>query len=216
MMTPDGSGWMALISAARNQLNGTWGPGSGPNPSSSRQKIRDRYFPNISLVTHEGQKVRFYDDLIKDKIVVINMMYAECEEICPGLTSNLVSVQKMLGQRVGRDIFIYSITLRPEQDTPDVLKEYSRMHGAQSGWLFLTGGVDDIELLRRRLGFVDPDPDIDQDKSQHVGNIRYGNEALQQWAACSGLARPEWIVESILWVDWPTHTVPPAIFRSEE
>jgi protein SCO1 len=211
MTTVDRRGWLALLNNSRNEMAGAWGVEPGPDSSSSREMIRQRYFPNIGLVTHEGKRVRFYDDLIKDKIVVINMMYADCEGVCPGITSNLVSVQKILGDRVGRDIFIYSITLKPEQDTPKVLKDYSKMHGTQPGWWFLTGKPGDTELLRRKLGFVDPDPDIDKDKSQHIGNIRYGNEALQQWAACPGLARPEWIVESILWVDWPKHSAAASI-----
>ncbi|PYP84990.1 MAG: SCO family protein [Blastocatellia bacterium AA13] len=170
---------------------------------SSRERIRDRYFPNLELVTHEGKKVRFYDDLIKDKIVIINFMYANCEGICPGITANLVRVQKAFGDRVGRDIFMYSFTLKPEQDTPEVLKEYAEMHGAKPGWLFLTGKPDDMEILRRRLGFFDSDPEVDKDKSQHIGNVRYGNEPLQQWGGCPGQGNPEWIVKLISGVDWP-------------
>ena len=170
---------------------------------SSREKIRERYFPNVLLTTHEGKKVRFYDDLIKGKIVMINMMYAECEGVCPGITANLVRVQKALGKRVGRDIFMYSITLKPEQDSPKILKDYARMHGAKPGWSFLTGAPRDIELLRRKLGFTNPDPKLDADSSQHVGMVRYGNEPLQQWAASPGLAAPSWIAESVLFVDWP-------------
>jgi len=171
--------------------------------TSSREMIRARYFPNVALTTHEGKKVRFYDDLIKDKIVTINFMYADCEGVCPGITANLVKVQRALGERVGRDIFMYSITLKPEHDSPDVLKEYAEMHRAKPGWSFLTGDPKDIETLRRKLGFTNPDPKLDADSSQHIGMVRYGNEPLQQWAACPGLANPSWIVESILWVDWP-------------
>jgi protein SCO1/2 len=170
---------------------------------SSRDVLRDRHFPNVLLFTHDGRKVRFYDDLIKDKIVVINFMYAECEGVCPGITANLAKVQKALGDRVGRDIFMYSITLQPRHDTPRVLNEYARMHDAGPGWVFLTGDPDDIERLRRSLGFTDPDPDVDKDKANHIGNVRYGNEAMQWWGACPGLTDPEWITESILFVDWP-------------
>jgi protein SCO1/2 len=165
--------------------------------------IRKRYFPNVRLQTNEGKTVRFYDDLIKDKIVMMNFMYAHCEGICPGITSNLVQVQKLLAPRVGRDIFMYSITLKPEQDTPRVLKEYARVHRAGPGWLFLTGKRADVELLRQKLGFTDPDPKVDADKANHIGNVRYGNEALQLWGACPGLATPTSIAKSLSWVDWP-------------
>ncbi len=191
---------VGLSSLAGDLAHGEDRPAKG---KTSRELIRDRYFPNVSLLTHEGKEVRFYDDLIKDKIVVINFMYAECEGICPGITANLVKVQKALGDRIGRDIFMYSITLKPDRDSPGALKEYAEMHGAKPGWTFLTGKPGDIELLRRRLGFVDSDPEVDKDKSQHIGNVRYGNEALQQWGACPGQANPTWIVKLISGVDWP-------------
>ena len=171
--------------------------------ASSRERIRQRYFPDVTLITHEGKKVRFYEDLIKDKIVTLNFMYADCEGICPIVTSNLVKVQRALKGRVGNDIFMCSFTLKPEQDTPAVLRAYAKMHGVKPGWSLLTGKPDDIELLRRKLGFVDPDPELDRDKSNHIGNVRYGNEPYQWWGACPGQADPDFIVESILWVDWP-------------
>lgn len=160
--------------------------------------FRAGYFPNVVLRTHENEAVRFYDDLLKDKVVVINFMYARCEGICPSVTSNLVQVQRILGERVGRDIFMYSITLKPKEDTPEVLKRYAQMHGVQPGWLFLTGRPTDIELIRRKLGAVDPDPAVDADTSNHIGLIRYGDEALERWAACAGQATPTWIARSIL------------------
>lgn len=170
---------------------------------SPRDKIKNRHFPNVTLTTHEGKKVKFYDDLMKDKIVIINFMYATCEGVCPRITSNLQQVQKLLGDRVGKDIFFYSITLKPEKDTPAVLREHVRMHKIKPGWLFLTGAPKDVELLRRKLGFTDPDPARDRDTANHIGNVRYGNEPLMLWAAAPGLSKAAAIAESILWVDWP-------------
>ena len=164
---------------------------------------RARYFPNAVVRTQDNQKVRFYDDLIKGRIVVINFFYAQCEKLCPRQTANLVKVQKLLGDRVGRDIFMYSITLDPKHDTPEVLKHYADTHGAKPGWWFLTGAPGDIELLRHKLGFVDPDPVVDADKSQHIGMMLFGNEALDRWAACPCLAHPQWMVTSILWMEKP-------------
>jgi protein SCO1 len=179
------------------------GPKSLVTNTSARDRIRERHFPNVVLTTHEGRKVRFYDDLIKNKIVVINFMYVKCEEVCPGITANLVKLQKLLGSRLGRDIFMYSFTLKPEQDSPEVLRRYAEAYHAKKGWTFLTGTPADMELLRRKLGFTDPDPKLDADKSNHIGNIRYGNEPLQLWGSCPGLSKASWMAESISWVDWP-------------
>jgi protein SCO1 len=179
-----------------------------PPDDSSRRDLQERYFPNYELTTHEGKKVHFYDDLIKDKIVVINFMYADCEGKCPIITANLVKVQEMLGERVGRDIFMYSITLDPKKDDAKALKQYATMHGVKPGWLFLTGKPAEIEQLRRRLGFSDGNPKLDKDRTNHIGMVRYGNEARQWWAMCPGRARPGWIVESVLWMDRPKRGQP--------
>src|ERR1043165_6126352 len=115
---PLGGGLLTTVSAQT-----TKGTGSklGATAKTSRELLAERSFPNVALTTHEGKKVKFYDDLLKDKIVIINFMYVKCEGTCPGTTANLVKVQKLLGNRVGKDIFMYSITLKPEEDTPETL-----------------------------------------------------------------------------------------------
>lgn len=170
---------------------------------SGRERFREKHFPDVVLTTHEGKQVRFYEDLMKDKMFIINFMYAKCEGVCPPITNNLARVQKALGDRVGKDIFIYSFTLKPEVDTPAKMAEYARMHKAQPGWLFLTGSKADMELLRRKLGFTNPDPKLDADAAEHIGNLRFGNEALQMWGACPGMMNADFIAESVLWLDWP-------------
>ena len=181
-------------------------PNSKFKQISSRERIRNRYFPNLVLTSHEGRTLRFYDDLVKDKIVVFNMFYAKCEGICSPVTRNLVRVQNMLGERVGKDIFIYSFSLKPKEDNVTALQHYAQMHKVKPGWLFLTGSADDMELLRRKLGFVDPDPEVDKDISNHIGVLKYGNEPLQRWGGCPGMQAPEAIAEAISWVDWPKNS----------
>jgi protein SCO1 len=176
---------------------------------SSRERFRQRYFPNLVLTAHDGRKLKFYDDLVKDKIVIFNMFYAQCEGICSPITRNLVRVQKLLGNRVGKDIFMYSFTLKPNEDTVSALRHYAHMHKVKPGWLFLTGSPDDMELLRRKLGYVDPDPEVDKDKSNHIGIVKYGNEPLQRWGGCPGRLAPEGIAEAVLWVDWPKNSAKP-------
>ena len=101
-----------------------------------RELIQQRHLPNVELITQDNQKVHFYNDLVKDKRVVIQFMFARCKDVCPVITHHLVEVQKMLNGRVGSDIFFYSITLSPEEDTPRDLKAFAKMHGVGSGWLY--------------------------------------------------------------------------------
>ena len=176
-------------------------------PLPPRELIRRRNFPNVVLTTHDGKQVRFYDDLIKDKFVTINMMYSTCKATCPLTTANLVRVQNLLADRIGRDLFMYSITLDPKQDTPEVLNAYAKTFGVGPGWKFLTGNPDDIERLRRRLGFAWANQEMDKNKDFHTGNLRYGNEPLMVWGAVPGLAEPTWVSECILFADWPENRV---------
>jgi protein SCO1/2 len=183
-------------------LGGLVGRRAAAEPEHARHGgTRAAALPNIPLVTHEGKAVTFYDDLIRGKVVAINMMYAECEGICPLATSNLVRVQELLSERVGRDVFLYSLTLQPELDTPQRLQEYAAMHGVKPGWLFLTGARADIERLRYRLGFFDPNPVVDGDKATHTGMVRIGNDGYDRWTSASSLALPEQIVATINHVD---------------
>jgi len=175
---------------------------AAPAPSA-RQRIRNLYFPNIVLQTQDDKEVRFYDDLVKDKVVTINFFYAQCQAVCPLVMANLAKVQQLLGDRVGRDIFMNSISLRSDVDSTAVLKQYADAHGARPGWSLLRGDPKDVEHLRRSLGFTNPDPRVDKDLEQHIGNVRYGNEPLMLWAACPGQARAEWIAESLSWVIRP-------------
>lgn len=166
----------------------------------AREQIRREHFPDVVLVNQDGKKVRFYTDLLKDKIVVLNFFYAKCEGVCPGVTANLAKLYKLLGNHMGNPVFMYSITLKPEEDTLQVIKEYAKTYHAGPAWMFLTGNIDDIESIRRGIGFVDPNPVVDRDKSQHIGNIRYGNEAEMQWGSCPGLAHASWLAKEVSFV----------------
>jgi protein SCO1 len=167
----------------------------------AREAIRQRYFPDIVVQTHDGKALRFYQDLIRDRIVTLNFMYLNCEDgSCPITTHNLLQAQKRLKSRVGKDIFMYSITLDPERDTVAALKKHARIHGIGPGWRFLRASPQDTEVLRRKLGFYSRDPQVDAKKSNHAAMVRYGNEPRQLWAAISGFAKPEVIARAVLWV----------------
>ena len=156
-----------------------------------------RRLPNVTVIDQEGRPHRFYDDLVEGRIVTLNFFFAGCGDTCPLVTQNLRQVQDLLGPRCGRDVFMYSLTLQPEVDTPEVLGDYAGSYQVQPGWRFLTGAKDDIELLRRRLGFASADPELDVIKDEHTGLLRYGNDALDRWAGCPALSRPEWIVKAV-------------------
>jgi protein SCO1 len=174
------------------------------NSTEARNERRRRRFVNNTLVTHEGKEVRFYDDLLKDKAVLINFMYVMCknEGFCPMMTYNLSKVQTMLGDRLGKDVFMYSITLDPENDTPELLAAYAKHFKPKpGGWTFLTGDKQDIADVRQSLGFRWVNPAQDKIKQEHIGIVKYGIEPLERWGACPALSKPEAIVA---YLDWMT------------
>jgi len=158
------------------------------------------FYTNAVLRTHENKPVKVYDDLIKGKISLINFMYTSCELWCPRSTAKLAKVQKMLGDRVGRDIFMYSISLKPWEDDPATLKRYAEAHGARPGWTFLTGDEYDITTLRFKLARFDH-PMLDFDPVQHTGMVRIINGPLTKWTMCPLGAMAHQIVDAVSWVE---------------
>lgn len=176
-------------------------PHAGAN---ARERIRRRHFPDVAVRTHEGRAARFFEDLVRGRIVTINFMYAGCVGSCPLTNRNLLAVQKLLAPRVGRTIFMYSITLDPIADTPDALARFAAELGAGPGWLFLRAEPGDTERLRRSLGFWDRDPELDARRSRHITMLRYGNEPRQVWGAASTVGEPHSIARQILWAEQPS------------
>jgi len=191
------SGWGPTLSHARGEATSRPAHAS-PSSGHPKPQVAEGYFPNVVLTTHEKRTVRFYDDLVKGKVVLINFLFTACTTLCPVTTANLIKVQDALSERVGREIFFYSITLDPERDTPEVLTRYAEHFKVKPGWTFLTGRPDEITMLRRRLGAYDPNPAIDADKTQHLALIIYGNERTGKWRTIPGLDKPERIVRAVL------------------
>jgi protein SCO1 len=166
-----------------------------PSGTSGKRPTRPAgYFPNVVLRTHDGERVRFYDDLVKGRVVAINFMFTNCKTFCPRVTANLRRVYELLGDRVGRDVFFVSITVDPATDTPAVLKEYVTANNIGKGWVFVTGAATDIELIRRKLGVWDRDGD---DMTDHTGLLTYGNDATGSWAATPVINKPSRIATAL-------------------
>jgi protein SCO1/2 len=200
--------WLAGVGATTEALGTNNLLAQEPTPASThnynfqkispRELIQRRHLPNVELITQDNEKVHFYTDLVKDRRVVIQFMFARCKDVCPVITHHLAEVQRLLKGRVGRDIFFYSITLSPEEDSPRDLKAYAKSHHVEGpGWTFLTGKPDDILLLRKSLGFFYDNPKEDADRNNHSGMLVVGTEPLMRWAMCQGGADPKWIATVI-------------------
>jgi protein SCO1 len=139
----------------------------------------EQYFTNLPVVDQFGKTHRFYDDLIRDKIVIVNFIFTNCETVCPLMTSRLREVKERLGDRIGKDIFIYSITVDPERDTPQVMKTFFDPFEPGDGWLFLTGKPEDLKLIRYKLG------ERARSLSEHRSEAALGNDRTGEWTKLS-------------------------------
>ncbi len=154
------------------------------------------YFPNVTLTTHNGRQVKLYDDLLKGKKVAIAVMYTSCSEQCPLITARMVELKKALGDRVGKDIYFYSISIDP-WDRPEVLKEYAAKFGAGGpGWEFLTGDDEDIKRVTKKLGLSRQSDRANLDG--HTASLMVGDVASGQWMRNSAVDNPQFLAASML------------------
>lgn len=170
--------WQTSDSEASNDDSGRGGSIWGAN-----------YFPNVPLITHEGKHVRFFDDVLEGKVVAINFIYTTCPDACPMETARLMEVQRLLGDRVGKDVFLYSITIDPAVDTPEVLGKYARDWGIGPGWTMLTGAKADIIQLRKKLGVYIEDIQGENSRDHNLSLI-IGNQSTGRWMKRSPYENP--------------------------
>lgn len=150
-----------------------------------------KYFTDIELVNQNGEKMRFYSDLLQGKVVIINSFFATCQGACLPLSRNLQKVQQALGDRIGKDVRIISISVDPVVDTPASLNEYAKKLNSKPGWYFLTGDKQNIDLALRKIGqFVD-------NKQDHLNIFIIGNERTGLWKKAFGLANSEELVKVV-------------------
>jgi protein SCO1/2 len=160
---------------------------------------------------HDDRSALFYNDLIQGKTVMINCI-ATTDEQSLRACANLARVQDLLGNRLGHDLFMYSITVDPEHDTPRVLKAFAEKHRARPGWMFLTGERAVIEQLRTRLFVNQSGHDGNHDHKQiedcSLALIRYGNEAVGLWGSVPARNDPTSIAKRLSWIESAKTTAP--------
>ncbi len=132
------------------------------------------YFTDHRLVTQDGKTLRFYTDLLRDKVVIINFFYVNCSTVCPLQGTVLNDLQTLLGDHLGRDIVMISITVDPEHDSPEVVRDYARVFNPKKGWVFLTGRKDIVNWVNYKLGGYTEVP-AEHSTLYLLGNVRTGH-----------------------------------------
>ncbi|HWT03207.1 MAG TPA: SCO family protein [Pyrinomonadaceae bacterium] len=169
----------------------------GPRAAAqdARREAAQKYFTDVELVNQNGEKMRLYSDLLKDKVVVINFFFATCKGVCLPMNRNIEKVQGLFGDRLGKDAYIISISVDPTVDTPPRLREYAAKINARPGWYFITGDKANVELALKKLGqYV-------ANREDHTNIVLIGNERTGLWKKAFGLAKSDElnkVVESVL------------------
>ncbi len=159
---------------------------------SQSERWGKEYLPNVPVIDHNGRPLKFYDDVIKGKIVVISFVYTSCKNICPLIVARLAEVQSMLSEDVAREVLFVSISIDPIPDTPPKLKAYADAFHITSNWLFLTGTPDDIDLIRHKLGERSGGVIV-----QHRNEVLLYNDKTSEWARDSGFSDHTTLVANI-------------------
>jgi protein SCO1/2 len=182
--------WNRLSNPETEQTSATVAPADS-NPASPAE----RYFGNAVLTNQDGKQLRFYTDILKGNVVIINSFYSTCNGVCRVTIPVFKQLQDDLGERVGKDVRLVSITVDPESDAPEVLKRYAAGVGAKPGWDFLTGDKETVDQVLYKLGlYTDA-------KEEHSNIFIVGNEQTGLWKKVLGIAPPYEIrrsVESVL------------------
>lgn len=145
------------------------------------------YFPNVTLTSHDNKQVKFFDDVLKDRVVVINFIFTKCGDVCPLDTAQLKRVQELIGDHAGRDVFMFSISVDPENDTPKAMREFMDKFDIGTGWTFLTGKREDIDLIQQKLGL---EPARDK-PAAHSTTIILANASTGQFVKRSPYDNPQ-------------------------
>jgi protein SCO1 len=159
--------------------------------TTPKQRAARLFFSDRKLVTQHGETVAFYDDVLRDKVVLINFIFTQCTDACPTQTARLAEAQSLLADLIGNGVSLVSISVDPEHDTPHVLSEYAARFGAGDGWVFLTGAKADVDGVLRRLGQLVPI------REAHTTLFLLGNAKTGHWIKVHPDAAPEEIARQM-------------------
>lgn len=159
------------------------GNGMGPTKKLS--------IPDVEVLDQEGNALHFYSDLIKGKTVAINFIFTNCTTICPPLAATFARVQREMGDKVGKDVHLISISVDPLTDTPERLKAWGAKFKAGAGWTFVTGSKPEMDRLLNALG-----ASVSR-REDHTPALIIGNDAKGVWTRTYGLAKVPQIVAVI-------------------
>jgi protein SCO1/2 len=159
---------------------------SEPAAESAEIDLRDRL-----LLDQDGEELMFVSDVIGDNIVVMDFVYTTCTTICPVLSALFTQVQGKLGDAVGDEVRLVSMSVDPVRDTPQRLKAYSAKHRAGDGWLWLTGSKGEVDDVLLGLGAYT------SNFEDHPSMVLIGDGRTGEWKRLFGFPNPDRVVQIV-------------------
>lgn len=177
-------------------------PVSGADPHAHHRAMLEQAQPgpatatdvtlhNATLLTQNGAQVRFASDVIADRIVVMDFVYTTCTTVCPVLSAVFGQVQERLGDRLGQEVSLVSVSVDPVRDTPPRLKAYADRHRAQDGWIWLTGDKSQVDQVLTGLGAYAPRFE------DHPAMVLVGDGRSGTWIRFFGFPGPDQILAAV-------------------
>ena len=166
-------------------------PAAPPGVTADAEEPARLRIPDARVLDQDGNRLNFYTDLVRGKTVAINFIFTTCTTICPPLTATFRRVQQQLGERVGRDVRLISVSVDPATDTPERLAAFASKFKAEAGWSFITGDKSEIDKLLGSLGASVAD------KNDHSPTIIIVNDASGKATRTYGLAPPPRLAQLI-------------------
>ncbi|GLK56607.1 protein SCO1/2 [Methylopila capsulata] len=156
-----------------------WAGGPRPSAAADGPRWGGDYVPNVAVIAQDGRSLRFRDDAVRGKIIVLSFIYTACSNICPLVTARLSQLQDSLRDVLGRSVFFVSVSIDPVNDTPEKLAAFAAAFRTDPSWLFLTGDFADINVIRYKLG------ERTQALTQHRNDILLFNDRTGDWQRAS-------------------------------
>lgn len=159
------------------------GPGTA-SPAAERVASPRLRVPDLELLDQDGRTIRFYSDLVRDRVVAMNFIFTTCTTVCPPMGANFSRLQDALGERLGRDVQLVSVSIDPTTDTPQRLKAWGEKFSASDSWSFVTGPKADVDQVLRQLEVLSPDV------KDHGPVVLLVNDRTGVWRRVNGLTPP--------------------------
>jgi len=171
----------ALASAAHGQHAPHEGHGPGPAAPRYTRTVATYAPPDVTLTDAGGAKVKLSSVLEGEGPVMLQFIFTTCPAVCPVMSATFAAAQTRLGPE-SEKVRLVSVSIDPEHDTPERLREYARRFKAGPRWLFLTGEAEDIVSVRKAF---DAYPGDNKMRHQPLTFIRLAPE--RPWLRLDGL-----------------------------